>query len=298
MKCFICNSTKKFTPLFPTYCQTPNYLCNTCGLVFLSKDKNSMQSYYKEDGYFKSSPNRALQKQFISKSLLIELAKERTDSMLEVMDLDLRKKRVLDIGCAYGEILYYLKKTYNCKVLGIEPSKETTEIGEKMFDVSIKPILLEEFKDKEKFDLILCNHTLEHVDNPSEFLLLMKNLLKPDGLIYIEVPNILKPTGRFNLNLFLYNEHLQNFTSNTLDLLLKKNKLYTYAYSDKNFLKFICGIDKKKSVDVKQTTAKQVLASLKEYKDNYSAVDYIYVYAQKLRYLARLIFYKTVDYIK
>ena len=39
------------------------------------------------------------------------------------------------------------------------------------------------------FDLIILNHTLEHLDDPSEVLKKIKLILKPEGIIYVDVPN-------------------------------------------------------------------------------------------------------------
>lgn len=294
MKCFVCGNKKDFFSLSPEFCDVNNYLCLNCGLVFMPNDK-SYKNYYKQDGYFKKSPNLSLRKELISKSLSINQAEKCIQSLSRLYKIDFYNKSVLDVGCAYGELLYYLKKKYHCEVVGIEPSKETANLGKKMFDISIKPSVLEEFNTKQKFDVVLCRHTLEHVDNPLSFLKKIKSILNTNGLLYLEVPNILKPTGGFSLNKFLYSEHLQTFSAYNLFKLLRNNSLYTYKYSDDNFLKFYCRLQKKGIKNIPKISSGKIIRFLKKYKKNYGYYSYLNVYLNKLKYLIRLIYFKVCD---
>ena len=55
--------------------------------------------------------------------------------------------------------------------------------------LTIIETLFEDFVPKEKFDLILALHVLEHVNDPLNILKMMKKWIKPDGEIVILVPN-------------------------------------------------------------------------------------------------------------
>ena len=295
MTCFICKNNKRFKKLFPQYCLTNNYICEICGLVQVERGKKSMQRYYKQDGYFKKSPNLSLRKEFISKKMLVKTAKKRVDESLEILSVPLRGKKILDVGCGYGELLYDIRNRFKGNVVGIEASKEAAGIGQKMFDLPIHPLILENFVAKEKFDVVICAHTLEHVDDPNLFLQGLKKLLKKDGYLYIEVPNILKPTGGFSLDKFLYSEHLQNFSAYNLNLILSNNGFKTVAYSDANFLKFWCRIDVVKTLDIDPIATEQILRFLEKYKKNYTFINTIKVYMQKFNYLRQLLLCKLTE---
>lgn len=295
MKCPICSNNKNFKRLKPTLCQSDNYLCSKCGLVFIPKRYVSVKNYYKEGGYFKKSPNIACRKQLVSRSLLVKIAKERIKDALEIFPVDLGKKTILDVGCGYGEILYCLKKDYGTEVFGIEPSSETATIGNQMFSVPIQPVLLEELNTKSKFDIIWCSHVLEHVYDVRAFIKRIKKLLAKDGYIYIEVPSILNPSGGFNLDMFLYKEHLQTFSAYNLYLLLMKYKLNVVSFSDQNFLRFWCQTSGKKYVRPEVISAEDVLEFLKRYKSEYNIIDFVKVYSQKFLYGVRLVIYKIID---
>lgn len=94
--------------------------------------------------------------------------------------------RVLDIGCSNG---VFLDLYQNSETWGVEPSESGYEIK----DLRHK-ITHEYFEDadlpKNYFDLVIMNHTLEHLKRPSEVLTKIKTLLKKDGIVFIDVPNV------------------------------------------------------------------------------------------------------------
>jgi SAM-dependent methyltransferase len=49
--------------------------------------------------------------------------------------------------------------------------------------------LFEEFSSSKKFDTIILNHVLEHIEKPIELLKLLKTLLSDKGTIIVGVPN-------------------------------------------------------------------------------------------------------------
>lgn len=305
MKCLICSNKKDFTPLFPTFCSTKNYICNECGFVFIpNEESHSLQQYYKDNGYFKKSKNFGIRELFFSKRLYEYEGKKRLREICTLYkNIDLKNKKILDVGCGYGEILYILKKDFNCTVLGIEPSSRAAKVGRKNFGIEIKDILLEEFEEGNKFDVIICNHTLEHVEDPKNFLGKIYKLLKKDGYLYIEVPNILKPY--FPLEVFLYNEHLINFSSYTLNKLLNLSGFKVSKYSDNTFLKFWCtkSLKSKDSKDPKNTIQTDKISKdntinfLTEYKKKYGIKNYVSVYTQKFLYLVKIIYFKLLSFI-
>lgn len=298
MKCFVCGNEKKFISLRNKFCNTNNYLCIMCGLVFISREDNKVKKYYKDGGYFKSSPNLALKKALISKSLLIRLGKEKIKDLLDIYKIDFNEKKVLDVGCAYGELLYVLKNNYQAKAIGIEASTETAKIGRNMFDISIKPILLEEFNSKKKFNVIFCCHTLEHVSNPIKFLAILKKFMNKESILYIEVPNILKPSGGFDLNTFLYDEHIQTFSSYNLSLLFHNLGFSVLQFSDKEFLKFFLTVNKRKqNVKTKEISSEKILNFLTNYKKHYNFFSYFKVYIDKSIYFSKLLNHKAFDFI-
>lgn len=297
MKCIVCGNENEFVALSPALCVTNNWLCKKCGLVFIPRGSQEKHDYYKEGGYYTDSTNLAARQFMISRHLLLQLAKDRVTTIEKLASIDLSNKSVLDAGCGYGETLGYLNLYRQCKVLGVEPSPETARSGEQMFGIKIAAALFEDYDfSGETFDLIMCNHTLEHVVDPSRFLEMLKFRLKPSGLLYLEVPNIMWPSGGFELNEFLCESHLQTFSAWNLSLLLSQAGYSIHSYSDENFLKFCCITrSSPENNSVASLPASNVEQFLQEYKANYSIVQRLRVYIGKISYLLRLLYSKIVD---
>ncbi len=137
--------------------------------------------------------------------------------------------RVLDIGCGKGAFLRAFKSRLpQWQCAGVEPSREEAalarqdgaiEVYEGMFGaVALEP---------ESFDLVSIMHVLEHVRRPSETLDQIRSVLKPGGLLFIEVPNTSDPNMFYDLLLF---EHLYHFTPETLAWLLARQGFEVVAH--------------------------------------------------------------------
>lgn len=50
-----------------------------------------------------------------------------------IVRMNIKPKTVLEVGCANGFRLNWLNQDYNCRVVGIEPSKQAVEDGNKKF---------------------------------------------------------------------------------------------------------------------------------------------------------------------
>ena len=130
----------------------------------------------------------------------------------------LQDKEVLDFGCGIGGFLQLTDRVSKNSV-GMELNQEHVQI---INDMNIKCVSsFEDLLGKQKFDTITLNHVLEHLMDPFEILSSLKNLLKDDGTIIIEVPHardILLET--FNLEDFkdftFWSEHLILHTQDSL----------------------------------------------------------------------------------
>ncbi len=98
--------------------------------------------------------------------------------------------RSLEIGSYEGDMTAMLVKEFG-KTEVLEGSKELVKKLSQKFedDVVVHEGYLESFEPKDLYDNIYLIHTLEHLDSPVEGLLRLKDWLKPDGRIFIAVPN-------------------------------------------------------------------------------------------------------------
>lgn len=95
------------------------------------------------------------------------------------------KGSVLDIGSGTGDFLAEAKQQ-NWKAVGIEPSDKAKALAKQkgICIIDTYPELEDHF-----FDVITMWHVLEHVPDLEFQIKELKRLLKPDGVIFIAVPN-------------------------------------------------------------------------------------------------------------
>ena len=98
--------------------------------------------------------------------------------------------RILDVGCGPGTVLSLLRKK-GFQVAGVDFSARAAEIARKEHGIEVAVGPLEKLSfPAEGFDVVVLLHTLEHVPNPREVLGEVIRVLKPQGRVVVQVPNI------------------------------------------------------------------------------------------------------------
>ncbi|NFV81185.1 class I SAM-dependent methyltransferase [Magnetospirillum aberrantis] len=122
---------------------------------------------------------------------------------------------VLDVGCGGGGFLSALDLPSGWRKRGIEPSaKASASARENGLDVVqgfAEDLLPAEAGSVDVLSLI---SVVEHLWAPADELAAMVSLLRPDGLLFIEVPNTLFP--ELSLTGFFSFEHVSHFTPHSL----------------------------------------------------------------------------------
>jgi len=102
-------------------------------------------------------------------------------------------KRILDVGCGAGELVYHLSDVGD--VMGIEPDTSLATVANEWLQASSKRgrVLVAAgeripFSD-ETFDIVICHHVIEHCRNPQELISEIVRVLKRPGMGYIKAPN-------------------------------------------------------------------------------------------------------------
>jgi SAM-dependent methyltransferase len=93
---------------------------------------------------------------------------------------------VLDVGCGQGVGLEVFKAA-GLNPLGITLGADAEVCRAKGFDVVEMDLSFLDFEDA-RFDLVWCRHALEHSVFPFFTLSEMHRVLKPGGVLYVEVP--------------------------------------------------------------------------------------------------------------
>ena len=125
---------------------------------------------------------------------------------------------LLDVGCGVGHHGAAFREC-GWTVHGIEPSASAAREAERRGLIVHRGTLEDAGAPRGPFDLVIFNHSLEHIPNPGGALRRARSLLKPGGQIAVAVPDF----GCWQRRLFRDRwfhldipRHLQHFTSATL----------------------------------------------------------------------------------
>lgn len=136
-------------------------------------------------------------------------------------------RRVLDIGCAAGDMARILQAQGNT-VVGVEIDPEAADLAraacERVIVADLDTLELDQIGG-ELFDVILAGDVLEHLKDPTAVLARLRQALAADGYVVATIPNVAHASVRLALlqGTFPYAElglldrtHLRFFTLSTV----------------------------------------------------------------------------------
>lgn len=193
-------------------------ICARCGLVWSDPFPHDPRRFYESDyrisykGTYSPRPKHVLRAGRIAMSRY-----RRMQGLLSAPCV------ALDVGTAGGEFAYLLQ-TLGHDVHGIEPNKGYAEYSIREYGLKVQSGFIQEAVfANEAFDTITLWHVLEHTEDPYAVLVKLHSLLKPSGVLVIEVPNI-EATCQSPKSTF-HEAHLFNFNVKTLNKLAEKASL-------------------------------------------------------------------------
>lgn len=99
------------------------------------------------------------------------------------------QRQAIDIGCGNGYLLSELsKRGFNS--LGIDFNPDSVRVATEHFHINAQVARLEDIIAlASHFDLALLVHVLEHAEDPVSLLKNIRQILNPDGILLLEIPN-------------------------------------------------------------------------------------------------------------
>jgi 2-polyprenyl-3-methyl-5-hydroxy-6-metoxy-1,4-benzoquinol methylase len=224
--CPLCSSNQ-YTKIYQERGALGIVRCSKCTLLYVNPRLKEPEKVYWGDAV----------KYFEEARLIFEgKAKHHRDANY-IDDLKLIYKykpsgNLLDIGTNMG---FFLRNAQGWKwnLYGVEPSPSLSEMARRYFGLNVKTALVEDagFEDN-FFDVVTMTDVFEHITEPSKLLAEIHRILKPDGILFVKVPNALFNIFKFhiakmieklnNYDIFDSYEHVVHYSYKTLMLMLKK----------------------------------------------------------------------------
>jgi len=212
MKCDFCNSTD-LTEIY----QVPDskyemhvLVCSNCGLVQSIKTNDDPAAKRK----IRASCDADWGNIRHGKGLRLTQLKPL---LAELIDWPLIKD-LIDIGSNRGDFIHWVKKIApSVNIDAIEPDVLIVESYSKLNNVSVYQNKFEDYEVQDnKYDLVYCVHTLEHVNSASKMLTKIYNCLKDGGTLILDVPNIELLKYEYNIEEFFIDKHTFHFNKELL----------------------------------------------------------------------------------
>lgn len=202
--------------------------CQHCGVYFNRHDDLIPSDFY--EGHYNASITQGnLERRF---NKIIKFPFHQSDNknrVLRIIEFLYQKDRApaemlaLDVGSGTGVFLHELKK-FGVKVHCIDPDEAST--AHALNSIGVEEAFtggVENYPLGAKFDLITFNKVLEHITNPVEILQKVQALLKPDGILYVELPDGSVPAAQRDVinhsEFFL--DHYTTFNAKSFAYLIK-----------------------------------------------------------------------------
>ncbi len=160
--------------------------CTQCGLVYQSPRSNNdhINDYYPPE-YPPFSSQKHLTSWLLKKAINYGLEKR-----CNIVTHYKKNGRLLDFGCATGDFLHVMAQKSGWDLYGIDINSYAVDIA-KTKHLRVFAGTLDEAKFPDKyFDVITLWEVLEHLRDPIGILKKINDILKPDGLVIIRVPNL------------------------------------------------------------------------------------------------------------
>ncbi len=180
--------------------------CADCGCLQIANVPENIQEYYPNEDYYSYDAVKAVtgikgklikmrDRYAATGSCFVGRLMQRIQPhdklpSLRHADVSLNSK-ILDVGCGAGHLLHSMQEAGFKKLLGIDPFN----VKELNYDngLNIQPKSIHDLiakVDNENWDLIMFNHSFEHVFDQHDVLEKVMELLKPGGVCMIRVPTV------------------------------------------------------------------------------------------------------------
>lgn len=201
--------------------------CKNCTIRFTQNipEQENIGRYYQSENYISHSDT----KKGLVNNLYHKVRKITLQQKKKLVESSTQKSKgtILDLGAGTGAFLNTMKQA-GWNSIGIEPDETARARAFQLYEIQLK-----ESQDffsliNESIDAITLWHVLEHVHKLHQYVEKFRELLKPDGKLFIAVPNYTSEDAKiYGANWAAYDvpRHLYHFSPKAMEILLNAHGL-------------------------------------------------------------------------
>lgn len=198
----------------PSFPETPSFIakCTNCGLLYMDTGatQKDFLDYYKHGAvapkYYDMFGKADIDDYYLHLYKLIEPYIDKQSS-------------ILDIAGAWGEFASYMKALGYEDITDLDPEERCISYAREHGVKTLRADSTDMHDVKEnRFDLVILNHSLEHILDVESTMSNIGRVLKDNGCLFIEIPDVEgyadEEAAPFN---FLTYEHVLHMSMNDID---------------------------------------------------------------------------------
>lgn len=194
--------------------------CKQCDLIYVNPrpDEKLLAEIYRQEYH------RAYQGKNFVQLHEGEFKKRLFEERIKIIQKHKEGRRILDVGCSYGYFLEVARER-GWDAYGIELSQYAANYAREKMGLNVFNGDVFSIDSHDYFDVCTLWHVLEHIPTPIKSLQRIHRLLKKNGMIVIETPNINCSKAKKQKKSWGYlrlPEHLYYYTPATAKQLLSK----------------------------------------------------------------------------
>lgn len=222
--CPVCNGSERST--YVAFPELEFVECGACRVVYKSRERADVRSAdFYEQGYFEGRKS-GREKRFEHRA---RKAASWVSDAEECLKPGAASPRLLDVGCSLGYVLEGARRL-GMSSAGVDISTFAVKVcNERGYEARVGTV--DELPyERERFDIVVLKHVLEHTPSPKTALAELRRVLSANGVVLIAVPDARYWKGIWRRTTYRYYrpddlgaQHYVYYTASTLERLLREN---------------------------------------------------------------------------
>jgi len=197
-------------------------ICENCGLVFINPqhDVQDYDRFYQVFNY-KKDKKTISREEILEKHTFKKIPLKFLVDYLQSSDVLESRPRVLDVGCGFGMVIHYMKE-FGLEAEGLEQSTAAVEFAQNQLGLKVHAgsIFSHDLPERD-YDIVFSTAVMEHFTDPLNALQQMRSLLRPDGILFVNTPDLKGIALREGIDRYLKFVHTFYYTNVTLQSLIQ-----------------------------------------------------------------------------